>query len=137
MRRAAKARSMHKHTTTWISCGAMVLATLVFSTHGQPRLAAQAADASPTPVPPLTIYPRLGNQQESKVHPRGPGLLLMGGGPTVDSSFVWMHDTIAGKHGVTGGDIVVLTASEADVYTDYLMKVAPFKLPRSTVRSKP
>jgi cyanophycinase-like exopeptidase len=55
----------------------------------------------------------------------------MGGGPTVDSAFVWMHDTITGEHGARGGDVVVLTASEGDVYTDYLMKVAPFNSVRS------
>lgn len=90
-----------------------------------------ADDASPTPVPPLMIYPRVGNPRPSAVKPQGPGLLLMGGGPTVDSAFVWMHDTITGRHGATGGDIVVLTASEGDVYTDYLMNVAPFNSVRS------
>src|SRR5579872_501008 len=107
----------------------LLLAAVGALQHG--RRAVAFADASPTPVPPLLIYPRVGNPRASVVQPRGPALLLMGGGPTVDSAFVWMHDTIVGKHGTRGGDVVVLTASEGDIYTDYLMKVAPFNSVRS------
>ena len=87
--------------------------------------------ASSTPVPPLTIFPRVGNPVPSRIEPHGPGLVLMGGGATVDPAFVWMHDTIVGAHGVRGGDVVVLTASSGDIYSPYLMAVAPFNSVRS------
>ncbi len=120
----------------WFSlCAAIALATVGFfalSTGGvgAPSPAASAA-AQDTPTPPLTIYARVGNQHPSTLAPQGPGLLLMGGGATVDSSFVWMHDTIVGSHSVRGGDVVVLTASEGDIYTAYIMRVAPFNSVRS------
>jgi cyanophycinase len=94
------------------------------------QVVASPVDAS-TRVPPLTIYERAGSPRPSAIQPHGPGLLLMGGGATVDPAFVWMHDTIAGAHGVRGGDIIVLTASEGDDYTPYLMAVAPFNSVRS------
>jgi cyanophycinase len=89
-----------------------------------------AAAVAATPAP-LVVYPRAGNPQPSRVVPRGPGLVLMGGGPTADAALVWMHDTIAGSHRARAGDVVVLTASEGDIYTDYFMKVAPFNSVRS------
>src|SRR5215469_1029277 len=79
----------------------------------------------------LTVFARAGNPAPSHVVPHGPGLVLMGGGDTVDPAFVWMHDTIVGSHWKRGGDIVVLTAGSGDVYTDYIMKVAPFNSVRS------
>ncbi|HEY7993582.1 MAG TPA: cyanophycinase [Candidatus Eremiobacteraceae bacterium] len=79
----------------------------------------------------LTVYARVGNPMPSDVVPHGPGLILMGGGNTVDPAFAWMHDTIVGSHWKRGGDIVVLTASSGDEYTDYIMKIAPFNSVRS------
>jgi len=79
----------------------------------------------------LTIFARAGNPAPSHLVPHGPGLVLMGGGDTVDPAFVWMHDTIVGSHWKRGGDIVVLTARSGNVYTDYIMKVAPFNSVRS------
>jgi cyanophycinase len=75
---------------------------------------------------PLTIYPRMGSLQPFGLPPRGPGLVLMGGGPAVDPALVWMHDTIVGSRRRRGGDIVVLTTGSGDTWTPYLMKVAPF-----------
>jgi cyanophycinase-like exopeptidase len=74
----------------------------------------------------LTIYPRAGSALDSGVKPHGPGLVLMGGGGDVDSAFVWMHDTIAGSHLGNGGDIIVLGASGANDYDQYLLKLAHF-----------
>lgn len=84
-----------------------------------------------TPVPPIIIYPRAGDPAPSRISPHGPGLVLMGGGPTVDPAFAWMHDTIVGSHRARGGDVVVLTASDGDEYTRYIMAVAPFNSVRS------
>ena len=74
----------------------------------------------------LTIYPRAGSALDSGVTPHGPGLVLMGGGGDVDSAFIWMHDTIAGSHSGNGGDIIVLGASGANDYDQYLLKLAHF-----------
>ncbi len=82
-------------------------------------------------APAVTYYPRLGSPRPSGVKPRGPGLLLMGGGTTVDSSFLWMHDVIAGSRAGNGGDIVVLRASGENAYDDYLIKLAHFNSVRS------
>lgn len=79
----------------------------------------------------LIIYPCAGSATPSDVVPHGPGLILMGGGNTVDPAFEWMHDTIVGSHWKRGGDVIVLTASEGDEYTDYIMKIAPFNSVRS------
>jgi cyanophycinase len=84
-----------------------------------------------TPTPPLTIFPRAGNAHESGIVPRGPGLLLMGGGGTVDDSVVWMHDTIVGSRSTRGGDIIVLRATGTNAYDPYFMKVAPFNSVRT------
>jgi cyanophycinase len=66
------------------------------------------------PLPPgLTVYVT-GNPDDADVVPAGPGLILMGGGTDVDEAFVWQTQLIA------GGDVVVLRASGADGYNDYL-----------------
>jgi cyanophycinase len=55
-----------------------------------------------------------GNAVDAAVAPAGPALILMGGGTDVDAAFTWW------KPYVNGGDIVVLRASGADGYNDYL-----------------
>ena len=55
-----------------------------------------------------------GNPADAAVTPTGPGLILMGGGADVDAAFAWQ------KPYVNGGDLVVLRASGADGYNDYL-----------------
>jgi cyanophycinase len=92
---------------------------------------APAQTGSSAAIAPLTIYPRMGNVRPFGLPPHGPGLVLMGGGPTVDPALVWMHDTIVGSHGRRGGDIIVLTAGSGDIWTPYLMKVAPFNSVRT------
>jgi cyanophycinase len=57
-----------------------------------------------------------GNDADADVTPTGPGLILMGGGTDVDAAFLWW------KPRITGGDVVVLRASGADGYNDYLYK---------------
>jgi cyanophycinase len=84
-----------------------------------------------TPTPPLTIFPRSGSARESGIAPRGPGLLLMGGGGTVDDSVLWMHDTIVGSRSARGGDIVVLRATGTNAYDAYFMTVARFNSVRT------
>ncbi|MFO0617455.1 MAG: cyanophycinase [Polyangiaceae bacterium] len=55
-----------------------------------------------------------GEDADARVTPLGPGLVLMGGGADVDAAFAWWKPRIA------GGDVVVLRASGADGYNDYL-----------------
>lgn len=55
-----------------------------------------------------------GDDADADVTPLGPGLVLMGGGTDVDAAFTWWKPKLA------GGDVVVLRASGADGYNDYL-----------------
>jgi cyanophycinase len=87
-----------------------------------------ATEATP---PPITVFPRAGSVADSRVTPHGPGLLLMGGGGTVDDSVVWMHDTIVGSRSTRGGDIIVLRATGTNAYDAYFMTVAPFNSVRT------
>jgi cyanophycinase len=86
-----------------------------------------------TPTPPLTIFPRVGNVQASEIMPHGPGLLLMGGGDTVDNAVVWMHDTIVGSRSQRAGDVIVLRATGTNAYDAYFMTVAPFNSVRTVM----
>jgi len=68
-----------------------------------------------------------GNPVQSNRQPvGGPGVLLMGGGTEVDSAFTQRTYPI-----VNGGDIVVLRASGADGYQNYLYTVLVNQLPAS------
>lgn len=80
---------------------------------GSPAMVDSAPDAAPPAPPPgLTRY-LTGNAADHQATPRG-GLILMGGGTDVDAAFAWQRDRIG------GGDVVVLRASGADGYNDYL-----------------
>lgn len=84
---------------------------------------------APTPMdttPPITVYARAGNPKHSSLRPQGPGLLLMGGGTEVDASFRWMRSVVTGSSHARGGDVVVLRASGANDYDDYMLKIAGF-----------
>ena len=67
------------------------------------------------PPPPANMLHWItGNEEDAKVTPTGPGLIMMGGGPDVDEAFEWWSAYIA------GGDVVVLRTSGSDGYNDYL-----------------
>lgn len=70
-------------------------------------------DVAPPKPADLTTWVT-GNAADAAVTPAGPGLILMGGGTDVDAAFTWW------KPYVNGGDVVVLRASGADGYNDYL-----------------
>ena len=70
-------------------------------------------EIGPTKPAGLTTW-TTGNAVDAAVAPAGPALILMGGGTDVDAAFTWW------KPYVNGGDIVVLRASGADGYNDYL-----------------
>ncbi len=69
---------------------------------------------------------RLGSPQDDVRPPRGPGMILMGGGPDVDSAFVWAHDTIAGDAQTRAGDVLIIRATGDDGYDAYLNALAMF-----------
>jgi len=73
------------------------------------------SDATPAPEPPDSLTRWLvGNEADAVILSSGPGLILGGGGADVDAAFEW-----AGTR-VNGGDAVILRASGADGYNDYL-----------------
>ncbi|HET9237574.1 MAG TPA: cyanophycinase [Oligoflexus sp.] len=69
---------------------------------------------------------RLGSTQDDVRPPKGPGMILMGGGTDVDSAFVWAHDVIAGDPQTKAGDVLVIRATGADGYDAYLNGLAMF-----------
>lgn len=88
------------------------------------------ADLGTVPDLVLTRFPRRGEASDDTTSPSGPGLILMGGGPDVDDAFVWARRILAGParpDGVRSGDAVVLRASGADGYDDYLYQLAGFR----------
>lgn len=71
--------------------------------------------AAPAPLPPASLVRYLiGDEADAKVTPKGPGWILMGGGPDVDAAFVWWREKL------NGGDVVVLRTSGEDGYNSYL-----------------
>ncbi|MBK6916567.1 MAG: cyanophycinase [Deltaproteobacteria bacterium] len=67
------------------------------------------------PPPPAELMRwSVGDAADADATPAGPALILMGGGPDVDAAFTWWQSW------VDGGDVVVLRASGADGYNDYL-----------------
>ena len=90
----------------------------------------------------ITVYPVHGHADDAALPPRGPGLVVMGGGADVDGAFAWMHATITGDASVEGGDVVVLRAGDRpaaddDAYGDYLLQVAHFRSVRTLVLTSP
>ena len=76
------------------------------------QLSDAAGDAMPLPPPDLVRW-LVGNPGDAIVESRR-GLILMGGGTDVDAAFEWQRDRMS------GGDVVVLRATGADGYNDYL-----------------
>jgi cyanophycinase len=74
---------------------------------------ASTIDAAP-PAPPASLTRWLTGNAADKVTTSQAGVILMGGGTDVDAAFEWQRDRIG------GGDVVVLRASGADGYNDYL-----------------
>jgi cyanophycinase len=97
---------------------------------GSPEDAGAESDAG-TEVPDAgpvtaTVFPRVGAASDSQLTPNGPGLILGGGGTDVDAEFVWMRQQLSTDASTRLGDVVVLRASGADGYTQYIYDLAPF-----------
>lgn len=84
------------------------------TTGGSSSGASTGAPDERPPLPPGLVVYVTGNDGDADVAPAGPGLILMGGGTDVDAAFEWQAPLVA------GGDVVVLRASGADGYNDYL-----------------
>jgi cyanophycinase len=69
---------------------------------------------SAPPLPPAALTHWVTGNAADKVAVSTAGIVLMGGGTDVDAAFAWQRDRIG------GGDVVVLRASGADGYNDYL-----------------
>ena len=82
---------------------------------------------------PVTFYPRVGSATRSSVAPRGPGLVLMGGGTDVDAAFRWVAGTIAGSASRSAGDLVVLRASGDNDYDKYIDGLGRFNSVRTVL----
>lgn len=74
------------------------------------------APVDEVPEPPAGLERWLVGDPADAVATPGGGVILMGGGPDVDAAFAWQRDRIG------GGDVVVLRASGADGYNDYLFE---------------
>jgi cyanophycinase len=82
---------------------------------------------------PATFYPRVGSEGPSAVVPRGPGLVLMGGGTDVDAAFRWTAATVAGSASRSAGDLVVVRASGDNDYDKYIHGLGRFNSVRTIV----
>jgi cyanophycinase len=95
---------------------AVALAAVACAPPGEPpELPIPGPPAAPYEDPPadLVVYVT-GSEADAEVEVDGPAALLMGGGPEVDAGFVEWAARAA------GGDVVVIRASGADGYNDYL-----------------
>lgn len=73
----------------------------------------------------LVVHSRLGSPADDQMGPIGPGIVLLGGGPDVDSAFHWMRATIAAtRH--TAGDVVVLRANDDDSLAQHVAELGVF-----------
>lgn len=90
-----------------------VLLVAACGSSGAMTVDTQPPDAAP-PTPPAGLTRWLTGDAADRVATTQPGLILMGGGTDVDAAFAWQRDRIG------GGDVVVLRASGADGYNDYL-----------------
>lgn len=104
------------------------MATADLAQDGLPDLAAAPPDAQAADTV-LTVFPRRGDAIDDRPPVAGPGILLAGGGSDVDAAFVWARGIIAGPRpaGERSGDAVVLRASGADGYDEYLYQQAGFR----------
>ena len=88
-----------------------------------PPDAGEPVDAGPIT---LTLFPRVGSAADSQPTLNGPGLILGGGGTDVDAEWAWARQQLGTEATSRQGDVVVLRASGADGYTQYIYDQAPF-----------
>lgn len=104
-----RAASLFFAMTMVLGCGSTETAA-----EGDGVDAARVTDAAP-PAPPSTLIRYLvGDASDKIVTTKGPGLILMGGGPDVDAAFTWWKPLLG------GGDVVVLRADDRSGYGPYL-----------------
>jgi cyanophycinase len=116
---------------TFSSSSKALVAAIAFALSGAVDRPPAAAPAVAHPMCRPIFYPRVGSAVDSNVAPRGPGLILMGGSTDVDAAFRWLRQTIAGRSGADGGDIVVLRASGDNDYDKYIYGLARFNSVRT------
>jgi cyanophycinase len=109
LRRAARATVL-----TLAACGSPAPATTDAAPGDTLADSASLPDAATPPAPPPGLTRWLVGDPADRVTTARAGVILMGGGTDVDEAFAWQRERIG------GGDIVVLRASGADGYNDYL-----------------
>ena len=72
------------------------------------------------------FYKPQGAAHPERIEPKGPGLVLGGGGTDVNAEFVWIHDTVVGSRSKRGADLVVLRATGDNDYDRYIYRLAPY-----------
>ncbi|MDP9025871.1 MAG: hypothetical protein M3N13_10915, partial [Candidatus Eremiobacteraeota bacterium] len=90
--------------------------------------AAMGGAIAATPGPcNVTVFPRHGTYVPTK-HLHGPGLILNGGGALEGPAAAWfiVHDRIIGSGTRRAGNVIVLRASDADLYDQLFLKSGNF-----------
>ncbi len=82
--------------------------------------------------PPNTCAPKLfraaGTFERTTSALHGPGLVLSGGGTSIDGTFRWMHQVLTGSQRARGGNVIVLRAhTDEDEYSAYIEPLGPFQ----------
>ena len=74
------------------------------------------------------VFPPVGTYLKSAQPLGGPGLLLMGGGTDIDSTYKWMHEMLSCSAPKRFGNVVVIRAhTDRDEYGQYMQPVGPFQ----------
>jgi len=94
---------------------AALIAVLVSAARAQEKPATCAAH----------VFPVLGALKKLPETAHGQGLVLMGGGSTVEAAFHWMHDTLVGDPAKRGGNLLIVSAGNTDQSPSYV-SLAPF-----------
>jgi len=79
---------------------------------------------APDTAPSVVFFPRLGNPFDDTHGSLGPGVVLMNGGLSPASAFVWMHDAV--DRARIAADVVVLCTQGDDAYSAPIYAAAPF-----------
>lgn len=79
---------------------------------------------APDTAPRAVFFPRVGNPFDDTHGSLGPGVVLMNGGLSPASAFVWMHDAV--DRARTAADVIVLCTQGDDAYSAPVYAAASF-----------
>jgi cyanophycinase-like exopeptidase len=83
-------------------------------------------ESAPAPdrTPHVVFFPRIGSIEDDDWGAIGPGVVLMNGGLKPTTAFGWMKNTVDSAR--IAGDVVVLSTSGGDVYSEPIYAAAAF-----------